>query len=597
MDSPVFLPGIRGLKITLVAGLALLTTDALFAQSTDQSDVDSLKTQMNQMQRQYEQRIEAMEAKMKALESNASSGSILNTHVLTDADGKAVAPAPMLDESFLKSLTRNFTFSVYIRTGVGFNGNGGPQDFDFQIPDFGLGRFRLGNEPDTYMELTWKQAHLLGDSPDVMDVAMTFTSRFSYQGTKTTNVSQFDTGAQIALRQAFVEAKNFIKSAPEITVWAGQRFYDRHDIHLHDLFFDDYSGYGMGFDNIDLGFGKLAIAYLGGMRDGLDNGNTTAAETPIFDPNRGGFYLHTIDLRIHDINLLGGQLELLGDYQFFKGGVYQADVDRDGDQLADRVNIGDTSGFRVGAIYYHPICPTGASWYNTSFWQISAQYGYGAGELFGTDPTGQRGTLAGFTLNDLEGKVNSDGTISSSSLRRASGFRATGQMVWNINPCFAIAAEVHYRYDDQGAIAAQISPVTGGIETSGGSSWVLGGGIRPVVWLNDWFALQGQAGIDYVDRNRAGGTAFNPATAPGLNNGTVRNDAFGKSGALGVFTFAPTIKPKGNWWTRPEFRAFMTYAVWARSLEGSIGNNSSNGTPYGNSRMGWVFGVQTEWFF
>ena len=46
MDSPVLLPGIRGLKITLVAGLVLLTTDALFAQSTDQSGVDSLKAQM-----------------------------------------------------------------------------------------------------------------------------------------------------------------------------------------------------------------------------------------------------------------------------------------------------------------------------------------------------------------------------------------------------------------------------------------------------------------------------------------------------------------------------------------------------------------------
>src|SRR6516164_11070146 len=163
MDSPVFSPGIRELKITLVAGLALLTTDALFAQSADQSSVDALKSQMNQMQQQYERRIEAMEAQMKTLESNAS-GSILNTRVLTDADGKGVAPGPMLDESFLKSLTRNFTFSVYIRSGVGFNGNGGPQDFDFEIPDFGLGRFRLGNENDTYMELTWKQAHLLGDS-------------------------------------------------------------------------------------------------------------------------------------------------------------------------------------------------------------------------------------------------------------------------------------------------------------------------------------------------------------------------------------------------------------------------------------------------
>src|SRR5260370_31268339 len=126
MDSPVQLPGIRSLKFTLVAGLTLLTTDALFAQSADQSGVDALKTQMNQMQRQYEQRIEAMEAKMKALESNANSGSILNTRVLTDANGvEGKAPAPMLDESFLKSLTRNFTFNVYMRAGVAFNGSGG----------------------------------------------------------------------------------------------------------------------------------------------------------------------------------------------------------------------------------------------------------------------------------------------------------------------------------------------------------------------------------------------------------------------------------------------------------------------------------------
>src|SRR5947209_3856797 len=107
----------RGLKITLLAGLSLLTADALFAQSADQSSVDSLKMQMNQMQGQYEQRIEAMEAKIKALESNADSGSILNARVLTDAEGKAVtAPVAMLDDSFLKSLTRNFSLSVYLRS-------------------------------------------------------------------------------------------------------------------------------------------------------------------------------------------------------------------------------------------------------------------------------------------------------------------------------------------------------------------------------------------------------------------------------------------------------------------------------------------------
>ena len=594
MDSPVSLPGIRGLKITLVAGLALLTTDALFAQSTDQSGVDSLKTQMNQMQRQYEQRIEAMEAKMKALESNANSGSILNARVLTDADGKEVAgKAPaMLDESFLKSLTRNFTFTVYIRSGVGFNGNGGPQDFDFEVPDFGLGRFRLGNENDTYMELTWKQAHLLGDSPDVMDVSMTFTPAIAYNTTKVTFSNQFVNGSQYAMRQAYIEAKNFIKSAPEITVWGGQRFYERHDIHLHDLFFDDYSGYGAGVDNIDLGFGKLLFSYLGGTRDDIASGN--GFNTNISDPRRSGLYMHTLDLRIHDIDLLGGKLELIGDYQFLKGGTYNITGSPNGPQ--DPIRIGDISGGRIGAIYYHPFGPTGGSWFNTSFWQVAAFYGYGASENMGVSPINQGGTFAGYNLNDNLGRINADGSISSGSLRRASQFRATGQIVWNVAPNFAFGAEVHYRYDDQGALASQVvDPVTGRssqeaalgsfVQTTGGASYVVGGGIRPIFWVSDWLAIQGQAGIEYVHNNRPGGQALNP-------NGTVRNDSFGKSGALGVFTIAPTIKPKGNWWTRPEFRVFATYAIWDKSLRGAIG-----GTPYQNADQGWVFGTQVEAFF
>ena len=255
-----------------------------------------------------------------------------------------------------------------------------------------------------------------------------------------------------------------------------------------------------------------------------------------------------------------------------------------------------------------PPAPTIAS----SYWEIAFFGGYGASELFGTDPLNGKGTLAGYNLNQVLQRINSDGTISSGSLRRASKMRAIGYVVWNVTENFCVAAEGHWQYDDQGAIAAEtvnattgisagISSVGSTVRETGGSSWVLGGLIRPIYWLTDWFALQGQAGIDYVNNNRNGGQAFNP-------NGTLRNDAFGHSGALGVFTFAPTIKPlhrnistydieKGGFYTRPEFRIFVTYAIWAKALEGSIGNNSPNGTPYGNNREGWVFGVQTEWFF
>ena len=52
-----------------------------------QSDYDA---QVQKMQKQYEDRISAMEAEMKALESKSHSDSILNTRIITDADGKGV---------------------------------------------------------------------------------------------------------------------------------------------------------------------------------------------------------------------------------------------------------------------------------------------------------------------------------------------------------------------------------------------------------------------------------------------------------------------------------------------------------------------------
>jgi maltoporin len=206
---------------------------------------------MEKMQKQYEDRISTMESKMQSLESKADSGTILNTRVLTDDNGKQYeGKGPVLDESFLKSLTRNFSFTAYVRAGVQFNGNGGGGNFNFELPDNEGGRPRLGNENDTYMELTWKQAHMLGDSPDVMDVSMVFTPAIRYVQNRQTfitgigggqngreNGSDFD----FVLREAYLEMANVFKAAPEITFWGGQRFYDRFNIDSNDYFWLDLS--------------------------------------------------------------------------------------------------------------------------------------------------------------------------------------------------------------------------------------------------------------------------------------------------------------------------------------------------------------------
>ena len=333
----------RGLKVTLVAGLALLTTDALFAQSAGQSDVDSLKTQMNQMQRQYEQRIEAMEAKMKALESNANSGSILNTRVLGDANGTEApgkAPAPMLDESFLKSLTRNFTFNMYVRAGFMFNGNGGAGTFNFEAPDNPGGRYRLGNENDFYMEPTFSQAHILGDSPDVADVSFRFTPNFYTHGIYhesflTTGNSGFNgtnSDFQVGMREAFVEMKNVIKSAPEVTFWAGQRFYDRYNTDPADWFWLDTSGFGIGAYNMHLGPGNLYVAWIGANHDNLDLLNNPSQFNGV-----GNQFEQTFDVRYKDIDIGFGKLSFVAIGNYIKG----AQVTPAGGQTFTNV-LGDT---------------------------------------------------------------------------------------------------------------------------------------------------------------------------------------------------------------------------------------------------------------
>src|SRR3981081_1700333 len=236
-----------GLAAAFVAGLAVSPT--VYAQNSDSDDIAALKAQIEKMQkeseartermqRQYEDRISALEGEVQSLRSKADSGSILNTHVLTDADGKQYeGKGPALDESFLKSLTRNFSFSAYVRAGVQFNGNGGGGNFSFNAPDNDGGRPRLGNENDVYMELTWKQAHMLGDNPDVMDVSMIFTPAIVYQYSRNSftvapaaGIQETGNDFRFVLREAYLEMANVFKGAPEITFWGGERFYDRFNV-------------------------------------------------------------------------------------------------------------------------------------------------------------------------------------------------------------------------------------------------------------------------------------------------------------------------------------------------------------------------------
>ena len=70
MCLPVSSPLRLGLKASLAATLTLFANSAaVHAQNSDSSDVGALKAQMERMQKEYENRISAMESKMQSLES------------------------------------------------------------------------------------------------------------------------------------------------------------------------------------------------------------------------------------------------------------------------------------------------------------------------------------------------------------------------------------------------------------------------------------------------------------------------------------------------------------------------------------------------
>src|ERR1700736_6266116 len=102
------------MKLTLPSSKFCATTAVAFffvngsvvlAQDDNRNEVSALKTQMQQAQKEYEYRITSLEATVKSLQSTNQSGSILTSHVLTEADGKQSEwKTPELEESFLKSL-------------------------------------------------------------------------------------------------------------------------------------------------------------------------------------------------------------------------------------------------------------------------------------------------------------------------------------------------------------------------------------------------------------------------------------------------------------------------------------------------------------
>ncbi len=149
----------------------------------------------------------------------------------------------------LSAPTMAVDFTGYARSGIGWTGSGGEQQC-FQATG-AQSKYRLGNECETYAELklgqeVWKE----GDKSFYFDtnVAYSVAQQNDWEATSP------------AFREANVKGKNLIDALPGSTLWAGKRFYQRHDVHMIDFYYWDISGPGAGLEDVDLGFGKLSFA-------------------------------------------------------------------------------------------------------------------------------------------------------------------------------------------------------------------------------------------------------------------------------------------------------------------------------------------------
>jgi len=147
---------------------------------------------------------------------------------------------------------------------------------------------RLGNEADTYTEIQLGQElYNKGGTSFYVDSMFSMNSDgsndweptdFSYgnchvvDGTTQVSCDKEANGAVFALRQFNIQAKGLIKSNPDAVVWAGKRYYQRHDLHIIDTKYWNISGAGAGLENFKAGPGALSLAWIRGDTN-LNNSN------------------------------------------------------------------------------------------------------------------------------------------------------------------------------------------------------------------------------------------------------------------------------------------------------------------------------------
>jgi maltoporin len=259
----------------------------------------------------------------------------------------------------LQQHASSFEFHGYFRSGYGVNSEGG-QQVAFQAPGAGA-KYRLGNEAETYGEFILVNNWL---NPEREVDKAWFRAQVMFQANTTNSASyaNFNVPAgndQFRLREAFVRGGNLFARQPDAKFWAGERYYRRQHIEINDFYPLDMSGYGGGVEDVNLGFGKMAVGYLAGARPDVTTQN-------------GNYIKSNIDVRLYDLK---------GPAGLWSG--WFAFATSNGGTTAAGSIIPTSNGYGTGVRYQR------LNWHG-GFQAIGLQYGTGAASNFSAtvdDPT------------------------------------------------------------------------------------------------------------------------------------------------------------------------------------------------------------------
>ncbi|UUM32069.1 maltoporin LamB [Vibrio japonicus] len=398
-------------------------------------------------------------------------------------------------------------FHGYARAGVGLSGEGSHATYE----KVKLGR--LGNEDDLYAEIGLNAELYKKD-----DVTFNIESLVAYGQAGNNNWE----GNSNALRVMNVQAKGLMESDKEAVLWAGQRYYQRKDIHITDFYFLDTSGgAGGGIENLSVGGGKLSVAVMHddgsqSVKDGktlklstageaslkacdgdlkcemdIKNNSANYEETDAFKDETVSGY--TLDLRYAGIDLWeDANLELAVAYDFASEAKDQTVLADDGVLLTAVLGQGLSNGFNQTVLQY------GTASYGA---QMAT---YGAGGWY-----------------DRSGKNND-----------ADGYRLINWGVVGLGDAWELGHVVMF------AQASDAFAKIGGVEATGDIT-AYNAVIRPVYKWDEHMKTVFEAGYFYDEMDVNGGG---------------ENKAAGSK-----LTVAQAWSAGSSFWARPEIRVYGSY--------------------------------------